>query len=224
MKESKHRDNSPSQYALVLALLEWYRKNGRKLSFREFRSPYHVLVAEIMLRKTTAKQVDRVFREFVERFPDVHSLALASASEVDEVIRPLGIRSRAKHLVEIARKIIEEHCGSIPASYAELSKLPGVGSYVAGCVMVFCHGVRLPLVDTNVSRVLTRVFGLDALPPAAKRNALEELYLSISPAGMERDFHYALLDLSAAFCRPKDPKCNVCPIRTYCSYGKDYIL
>jgi len=209
--------------SLARTLLEWYRENGRKFSFRRYCSPYHVLVSEIMLRKTTAKQVDKVFREFVERFPDLRSLASASASEVEAVIRPLGIRSRAKALVELARRVLEEHSGKIPDSYAELSKLPSVGEYVAGCVMLFCFGKRVPPVDTNVDRVLARVFGLDSLPQTARVSAVKDIYLSIMPDGLEREFHYAILDLSAALCRPKSPKCKDCPIRICCTYGKSYI-
>jgi len=222
-EEGAGRRGGTSAGRLASALLRWYRRHGRRLSFRGCSDPYHVLVSEIMLRKTTARQVDRVFAVFVERFPDVHSLASASVSEVESIIRPLGIKSRARALVEIAKIIAERYGGTVPDDYAELRALPSVGDYVAGCVVAFCYGRRVPLVDTNVERVLTRVLGLDGASRTDRVQRVREEYLHLAPRGAERCFHYALLDLAAALCRPRSPRCAECPIIEFCTYGKRYI-
>ncbi len=204
---------------MVRQLLEWYGKEGRRLSFRASSDPFHILVAEIMLRKTTARQVDRVFREFIRRFPTPSSLASAPEGEVEAVLRPLGIRSRARALIEIARAIQEHHGGVVPSRRDELVRLPSVGDYVSGCVLSFCFGERVPLVDTNVMRVFTRLFGLWDASRAEREKEVRMRYLRILPDSRHREFHYAILDVSAAYCRPKDPRCDGCPLQRWCSYA-----
>jgi A/G-specific adenine glycosylase len=200
-------------------LIAWYRKHGRRFSFRQTRDPYRVLVAEMMLRKTTARQVEKVFGPFFERFPTVESLAAANPEAVREVIRPLGIRSRAMNLIQTARKIVEEHSGKIPADFSELTRLPGVGEYVAGCVLTFCYGRPHPLIDSNATRVLSRLCGIADPSQLDARRKLREVYSRLVPRGREREFHYALLDLAAALCRPQAPSCALCPLTAVCHFA-----
>ena len=197
-------------------MIAWYKRHGRRFSFRETKDPYQVLVTEIMLRKTTARQVEGVFASFFERFPTVESLATADPRAVQEVIRPLGIRGRAVDLVRIARKIAMEHSGTVPADFDELTELPGVGEYVSGCVLTFCYGKPYPLIDSNVARVLSRLYGISKTSQRAAKKKLRELYSQLAPQGQEREFHYALLDLAAILCRPRIPFCASCPLNTAC--------
>jgi A/G-specific adenine glycosylase len=202
--------------ALTRALLRWHRRYGRSLSFRMSREPYGVLVAEVMLRKTTARQVDRVWPEFMARFPDPASLAEASVEDVERLLAPLGIRRRARDLVEIARAIAARP-DEVLSEPSRLAQLPGVGRYIAGCVAAFCYGRRLPLIDSNVRRVLVRLLGLHpggAGPP--KEEVLERAYLELCQAEDIREFHHAILDLAALVCRPKKPACERCPVSAYC--------
>lgn len=199
------------------ALLGWHRGHGRTLSFRGSRDPYEVLVAEVMLRKTTARQVDRVWLEFIARFPDPGTLAKASVAEVERVVAPLGMRRRALDLVAIARAIATGP-NEVLSQPSRLAQLPGVGEYIANCVAVFCYGKRLPLIDSNVRRVLTRLLSPHGDGAGLPKEELERAYLSLCQGESIRDFHYALLDLAAFICRPKKPACDRCPLSANCAY------
>jgi len=199
-------------------LLAWYARFGRKFSFRYLRDPYSILIAEILLRKTTARQVDKVFPEFIRRYPSFKALAEASVGDVEKLIRPLGLRGRAIQLLQIAKQVVDRFNGELPKNEEELKKLPGVGGYIAGCVLTFAYHIRKPLVDSNVKRVLSRLAGYSNVPMKSKEllRRLSEIYLLIAPKGAERDFHYALLDLAALICRPKEPRCEECPVAKLC--------
>lgn len=210
----------PEGGRLAEALLKWFDKHKRNFSFRWITDPYEVLVVEIMLRKTTARQVDKVWPRFRELFPTPWHLAEASLEEVEEVLAPLGLRQRARQLQEIARTIIEKWGGRVPKDPEKLKRLPGVGSYIAGCVASFCYNMKLPLIDSNVERVLSRLLAkkLSGLSKANAFRLLRRAYLDVAP---ERDlarFHYALLDLASKVCKPKDPRCDDCPLRGWCNY------
>jgi len=200
--------------AIVRSLLNWHEAHKRDFSFRRATDPYAVLVAEIMLRQTTARQVDKIWPKFMRRFPDPKSLVEADIREVEQLIAPLGIRSRARQLKEIARIIVERWQGRIPADPAGLMELPGVGEYIANCVVSFCYGVRLPLIDSNVRRVLMRVLGptLAGLGRKEVSEALKRAYLELASVTDPRHLHYALLDLAALVCKAEKPLCDNCPI------------
>ena len=206
---------------LAQKLLHWYERHGRIFSFRKASTPYEVLIAEIMLRKTTARQVNKVWPEFVKRFPTIEALSKADEREVERLIAPLGIKKRAHDLVMIAKAIVKYY-GKFPHDVKELIKLPGVGEYVANCVACFCFGKKLPLVDSNVRRVLTRLFGteLRGLRGRELDEKINRGYLELMPSNNIRKFHYAMLDLAALICKPKNPKCDYCPLKTWCSYSK----
>jgi len=206
-------------------LLEWYKVHRRSFSFRGVTDPYGILIAEVMFRQTTARQVDKVWPQFMSRFPNPESLAKADIEEVKELIAPLGIRSRARQLKEIAKVIVEEWQGKIPPDPAKLMKLPGVGEYIANCVVSFCYGIRLPLIDSNVKRVLSRVLGLSSvrISKREKDNILRHAYLKLASAANPRQLHCAMLDLAALLCRPEKTQCRACPIRKSCVYGLQQI-
>src|SRR5215469_10011160 len=141
-----------------LLLLEWYECVGRKLPWRETTDPYAILVSEMMLQQT---QVDRVlpkYREFLTRFPRLSALAEAPTAEVIRAWAPLGYNMRAVRLQGIARQVVEDYQGQIPARVAELLKLKGVGRYTAGAIACFAHRQQVATVDTNIRRVLYRLF------------------------------------------------------------------
>jgi len=212
----------PDAERIAESLLNWFNKHKRSFSFRWTTDPYGVLVLEIMLRKTTARQVDSIWPRFMELFPTPQHLAEASLQEVEAVLAPLGLRQRARQLQEIARIIIEEWDGKVPRDPEELKKLPGVGSYIAGCVASFCYNVKLPLIDSNVERVLSRLLAqkLLGLTKSQASRLLCKAYLDAAPNRDLMRFHCALLDLASKVCRPKDPRCNDCPLRGWCSYPK----
>jgi A/G-specific adenine glycosylase len=196
-------------------LLAWYRRHARNLPWRRTRNPYHILVSEIMLQQT---QVDRVvpkYREWLVKYPSLESLAQASVRQVRETWYPLGYNIRPVRLREIARAALRRHRGRIPDTRAELLALKGIGPYTAGAVLSFAYRKHAPILDTNVRRVLRRVFLGDGTTPADK--VLWALSEALLPPGKAYDFNQALMDFGATVCTARRPRCPACPLARNCA-------
>ena len=194
-------------------LLAWYKQHQRDLPWRRARDPYHILVSEIMLQQT---QVDRVipkYREWLRRYPSLKSLARAGAREVREAWYPLGYNIRPVRLRNIARTALHRHRGKIPATREELLALPGIGPYTAGAVLSFAYRKDAPILDTNVRRVLRRVFLGDR---AASDRILWALSKALLPRGKAYDFNQALMDFGATVCTARRPRCPGCSLARLC--------
>jgi A/G-specific adenine glycosylase len=199
-------------------LLEWYERAGRKLPWRETDDPYAILVSEMMLQQT---QVDRVlpkYREFLERFPTLAALAEAPTAEVIRAWAPLGYNMRAVRLQAIARQVVAEYGGQIPASVAELLKLKGVGRYTAGAIACFAHQQQVATVDTNIRRVLHRLFiGIEKPEAPLREDDTWRLAEAALPAGEAYRWNQALMDLGATICSAAAPACESCPMQRVCA-------
>ncbi len=199
-------------------LLAWYAEYGRDLPWRNTDNPYHVLVSEIMLQQT---QVDRVipkYHEFLEKYPDVERLADAPTEEVKETWKPLGYNIRPVRLQMIAREVQAEYGGTIPDTPEELQKLKGIGKYTAGAVSCFGYNKAVPLVDTNVDRVLQRVFfGKNASESSKEEKQVWELAAELVPQENAYDYNQALMDFGATVCMARKPLCLVCPMKDICA-------
>jgi A/G-specific adenine glycosylase len=198
-------------------LLAWYRQNGRALPWRTTRDPYRILVSEIMLQQT---QVDRVvpkYEEWLARFPTLEALAAASEEEVTRAWYPLGYNVRPRRLHAIAREAVARYGGTLPSDPATLRSFKGIGAYTAGAVLSFAFGHRAPIVDTNVARVLGRVFVGRGDPRAAgMRRYLWALSEALLPRRGVFDFNQALMDFGALVCVARKPRCLICPMRSFC--------
>jgi A/G-specific adenine glycosylase len=199
------------------ALLAWYRAHGRKLPWRQTSDPYHILVSEVMLQQT---QVDRVlpkYHEWLEKYPSLDALAAADADEVSETWRPLGYNIRPRRLHEIARESVVRYGGSLPSDEETLRSFKGIGAYTAGAIRSFAFGQRAAIVDTNVARVLFRVFVArgDARAHAMRRH-LWDVSATLVPRKHVFDFNQGLMDLGAMVCTARNPKCRSCPMRKQC--------
>jgi A/G-specific adenine glycosylase len=170
-----------------------------------------------MLRQTTAKQVENVYKDFVGVFQDAHELARADRKKLRAMLRSLGISSRVDNLMEISRRIESEHGGRVPRSYAQLTALPGVGPYVANSVLVRAYGQHHPLVDSNVNRVLARMFY--AQNRTAQKPA-EATFMRLSRTVKPERLNYAIIDLAHSVCTQRRPRCQVCPLRYPCLYAE----
>ena len=148
----------PNALSFKRRLLKWFRNVGRDLPWRGTRDPYRVLVSEFMLQQTQVKRVEQFYPSFLDRFPTLDALAGARPRQVREAWDGLGYYRRAANLHRLARTVVRQHGGAIPADPAALARLPGVGRYTAGAVASFAFERRVPAVDTNVARVLRRVF------------------------------------------------------------------
>src|SRR6186997_3511550 len=198
-------------------LLNWYRRHGRDLPWRDTRNPYHILVSEIMLQQT---QVDRVlpkYHEWLGRYPTFEALAAAPESEVVRTWYPLGYNIRPRRLQAIAREAVEKHGGALPDDEETLRSFKGIGPYTAGAVMSFAFGKRTAILDTNVARVLFRVFVGRGDPRSHKMDKkLWELSREVLPHRHVFDFNQALMDFGATQCSARKPQCMMCPMTRKC--------
>jgi A/G-specific adenine glycosylase len=199
-------------------LLDWYRRHGRDLPWRQTRDPYHILVSEIMLQQT---QVDRVlpkYVEWLEKYPTIEALATAPPGDVNATWRPLGYNIRPERLHSIARESVARYGGELPSDERTLRSFKGIGPYTAGAVLSFAFGQRAAILDTNVARVLLRVFAGTGDPRShATKRHLWTLSRAVLPMRHVFDFNQALMDLGATICTARKPKCPSCPMRAGCA-------
>ena len=206
---------------LAARLLAWYDAHARTLAWRvppgDVRpaDPYRVWLAEVMLQQTTVAAAGAYFEAFTQRWPTVEALAAAPDEAVMAAWAGLGDYARARNLLAAARAVAAGG-GAFPRTAAELRRLPGVGAYTAAAVAAIAFGAREAVVDTNVMRVVARLSGDDAPPPALRDRAEAWLRPHV-PAGRPGDFAQALMDLGATICTPRAPACLACPLRAGCA-------
>jgi A/G-specific adenine glycosylase len=206
-------------------LHRWYKKHSRDLPWRTTRDPYRILVSELMLQQTQVSRVLDFYKRFLERFPDLHSLAKARPHRVLEAWEGLGYYARARNLHKLARQVTTNRHGVIPSEPSELQALPGIGAYTAGAVASFAYEKRAALVDTNVARVLHRVFAPEIDPksgPGLKR--LWQLANELLPrtGKVTWTHNQALMELGALVCSARAPKCLACPVKPLCASADRY--
>jgi len=202
-------------------LLAWYRKNGRTLPWRTTDNPYHILVSEIMLQQT---QVDRVLPKYLEwltKYPSFSVLAEARPADVSRTWYPLGYNIRPMRLQSIAQQAMANHGGQLPSDKATLLSFKGIGEYTAGAIRSFAFRERAAILDTNVARVLFRVFIGKGDPKShAMKKRLWQLSEAVLPHRHVFDFNQGLMDFGATLCSARKPACPTCPMRNYCkSFG-----
>jgi A/G-specific adenine glycosylase len=202
-------------------LVAWFRQHGRDLPWRQTRDPYQVLVSEVMLQQTQVIRVEGYWHRFLKRFPTLQDLAAARPSRVREAWSGLGYYRRAANLHALARTVVTDHAGTLPQDAAALRALPGVGRYTAGAVASFAYEAAEPAVDTNVARVLRRVFHPDLPRGAAGERILWETAKSLVPRRGAAAWatNQALMELGALICTARIARCEVCPVRSACLTG-----
>ena len=196
-------------------LLKWYRENGRDLPWRKTSDPYHILVSEVMLQQT---QVDRVipkYHEFLDRYPSFKHLAAAPVEDVREAWYPLGYNIRPERLHSIACETVVRYGGALPREPEQLLSFKGIGRYTAGAIRSFAFRETAPILDTNVMRVLYRVFVGNGEPKNQKA-LLWKLSEDLIPRGRCYDFNQAIMDFGAMTCTARDPYCLLCPMKSLC--------
>lgn len=204
--------DTPTLHRLLLA---WYRRNKRALPWRRSRDPYRVWVSEVMLQQTTVKTVLPYYEAFLERFPDVASLAAASEEDVISAWSGLGYYHRARNLRRGAQHVASRHAGRFPKTLEAALAVPGVGLYTASAILSIAYGTPLPVVDGNVRRVLARLLALRGKQfrsDGPYYNRAEELLRRESPG----EWNQALMELGATVCVPREPACPACPVRSLC--------
>ena len=207
-------------------LRAWYRRNARDLPWRQTRSPYEILVSELMLQQTQVSRVMTKYGEFLERFPTLADVARARPARVMEAWEGLGYYARARNLHRLARQVTNggmDTTGQLPPDPVALRALPGIGAYTAGAVASFAYERRAALVDTNVARVLTRVFAPSILPKSSGgQRELWQIAESILPRTGRATWTHnqALMELGALVCTARVAHCERCPVSAICQSAK----
>jgi A/G-specific adenine glycosylase len=202
------------------ALVEWGHGHYRAWSWRADQDPYRVLIAELMLHRTQAKQVEPVYKTFFQRYPDVATLSRADCPELKVFLYPLGLSWRVGLIVEMARILMTDSGGEIPREREKLLELPGVSWYVASAVRCFAWDLPDAIVDTNTVRISSRLFGLTAKDSSRRNPLYRALIAKLLDVEQPRAYNYALLDLAALVCtKALPPRCESCPIRAHCVTG-----
>ncbi|MBT9511634.1 MAG: A/G-specific adenine glycosylase [Acidovorax sp.] len=204
-------------------VVAWQATHGRNhLPWQQTRDPYRVWLSEIMLQQTQVSTVLDYYARFLVRFPDVSALAKAPQDEVMGLWSGLGYYSRARNLHRCAQQVVADHGGAFPCTAEVLATLPGIGRSTAGAIAAFCFSERVPILDANVRRVLTRLLGFDKdLASAKNERLLWGLAGELLPT---RDLGHAmpgytqgLMDLGASVCTPRAPRCSECPLMEFCT-------
>lgn len=201
------------------ALVGWFRRHGRDYPWRRTRNPHAVLVSEVMLQQTQIATVlgKSYFTRFIERFPDVRTLAAADDASLLKAWEGLGYYRRARMLRDTARAVLARHGGAYPESVEELLDLPGIGRYTAGALRAFAFGKPAVLVDGNVARVLARLMDFnDPIDESAGQRQLWQWADQLSDHEHPRDYHSALMELGQTHCRNGVPDCLSCPVARFC--------
>ena len=200
-------------------LIRWFRDHKRDLPWRG-ATPYAVWVSEIMLQQTQVATVIPYFNRFLGRFPNVEALAAAQIDEVLHFWAGLGYYARARNLHRAAQIIVESHSGCIPKEPADLLSLPGIGRYTAGAIISIAYDLPQPILDGNVIRVLSRLFGVKGDPTSSEnQKILWGLAAQLVPEESPGDFNQGLMELGAVLCEPAEPKCERCPLLADCFAG-----
>lgn len=205
------------QNSIILKIIDWYDKNKRDLPWRSDGTTYEVWLSEVLLQQTRVDQGLPYYHNFLKRFPNLNALANATEDEVLHCWQGLGYYTRARNLLKCAKLVMSDYDGNFPESYHELIKLPGIGPYTGAAIasIVFKKGV--PVVDGNVFRVLSRIFGIYADIGSSKENRAfyklsEDLILKDRPG----TYNQSMMELGALVCKPKQPLCDICPVNLHC--------
>ncbi|MGI9252620.1 MAG: A/G-specific adenine glycosylase [Thermomicrobiales bacterium] len=203
-------------------LLGWFQVNARDLPWRRTRDPYRILVSEVMLQQTQVDRVVPFYEAFLARFPDERALASASTADVIRMWKGLGYNRRAVNLQRAVQYVVDELGGVWPRAVDALGKLPGIGPYTAGAIACFAFEQDVPFIDTNMRRVLHRLFvGPDLPAPRATDREILEIAADAVSLGSGWVWNQALIEFGALQCSARKPACLICPLQRECEAFPD---
>src|SRR5271165_1643744 len=200
------------------ALVDWFKRQGRKLPWRETADPYAILVSELMLQQTQVATVLSYYLRWFERFPTIRDLANARETEVLHAWQGLGYYNRARNLHRCSKIIVTELKGHFPSSVDDLVKLPGIGRYTAGAIVCFAFDLPAPIVDANIARAVSRLLNLQEPVDQPRGSRVIWDFASRYVQGHHPGLlNSALMELGATICVPRKPLCIICPVRSFCA-------
>ncbi|WP_270659634.1 A/G-specific adenine glycosylase [Enterococcus thailandicus] len=201
--------------------VEWYEREKRNLPWRYNHDPYRIWISEIMLQQTHVDTVIDYFYRFMEWFPTIEELANAPEEKLLKAWEGLGYYSRARNIQAAAKQIMSEFGGEMPQTVAEISSLKGIGPYTTGAIASIAFDLPEPAIDGNVMRVVSRLFCIEEdIAKASSRKVFDEAVRSIIDEEHPGEFNQAFMDLGSAICTPTSPKCEICPIQSFCLANK----
>ena len=220
-KPSRYRVNTSKISDFQICIIDWYNNYGRHFPWRRKKtSNYQKIIVEVLLQRTRAETVAIFFPAFIKAFPGWTSLASASENDLQQFLKPMGLwRRRAVSLIAFAQAMAIRR-GRFPRTREEIESLPSVGQYIANAIFLFCHGEPHPLLDAGMARVLERVFGERKMADIRYDPYLQKLARDVVSTPDPQLINWAILDLASLICRPKNPKCPVCPLNKICRYAK----
>lgn len=196
----------------------------RPFPWRLTKDPYYILIAEVMLHRTQASQVEPIFLHFIKQYPKLSILASSNAEDLQKTLFSLGLRWRIGMIHKMAQDIENRFNGQVPQGKGELASLPGVSEYIASAVRCFAWNLQEALIDTNTVRIAGRLFNLEVKESSRRNSAFRDLLKALVDPDEPRYFNFALLDLSALICTKRSPKCYDCPVCTHCAQGTKAII
>lgn len=206
-------------------ILDWYRDNGRSLPWRGIQNPYHIWLSEIILQQTRIEQGRDYYFRFIEEYPTVKDLALASQDQVLKTWQGLGYYSRARNLHSAAQYIHEELCDVFPSTYEGILKLKGVGKYTAAAIASFAFKLPYPVIDGNVYRFISRLFGISTPVPSSRAfSEFETLLAGLIDKDSPDLFNQAIMDFGSIYCKPTGCDCANCIFVEHCEAYKRGIV
>ncbi|MCX6310883.1 MAG: A/G-specific adenine glycosylase [Bacteroidetes bacterium] len=206
-------------------ILNWYQKNKRDLPWRKTRKPYEIWLSEVILQQTRVQQGLPYYFSFLNKFPTINKLAEASEHDILKLWQGLGYYSRARNLHSAAKSIVSEHKGQFPETFLELKKLKGIGDYTAAAISSFCFNEVQAVVDGNVYRVLSRIFGIDTpIDSTEGKKEFRELANELISQKHPGEFNQAIMEFGALQCVPKNPDCEKCPFVQFCVARKKKMI
>lgn len=217
---SAQNTSNYSRSTFVSDLMCWHKNNALDFVWRRYKSPYKILVTEILLRKTNAEKVHKLIDDVIERIGSVKQLISIEEDELTDLLKPFGMQKRkASELKRLALILEADFDGNVPASSEELMSLPGVGQYIAHAVLASGHLQPKAVVDTNVIRVYSRYFGLSSTRARPRDDPrVWEFAQHIFPERGAPRFNYAVIDFAKQICTARSPRCLECPMINHCLY------
>jgi len=217
----KFKRKIPSKKEILLfrkRLLSWFSRNKRSYPWRKTRDPFKLLVAEMMLQRTKADQVLRVYNNFFSEFNSVEEIVNTDLKELEKILYPIGLKWRVRNFKNVCVSLIKNFNEKVPDNRTDLLSLPGVGKYIAGILLSVAFNKTEWIVDSNIVRIFKRHFGVSTIKEGRRDKHIIDLAKTYITARDPKKANLALLDFGALICIPKNPKCTLCPLLNSCYY------
>lgn len=207
-----------SKVIISKLLISNWKLFKRDFAWRNYNQPYRVLIAEFMLQRTKAEQVEPVYKQFLKQYPTVQKLSRAKSKSITKYISKLGLHWRFKHFMESSKFLVKNYNGIFPNTQKKLLAIPGVGDYVAGAICAVCFNTADYVIDSNIARLINRYYGLELSGEIRRKKEIIDRAKKIFNYENQRELLFSILDFTALVCKPINPDCSSCVLRKNCKF------